>query len=283
MSVEIRARFEQYLHAVVERLSSDPRVVGLVAMGSTAERHRVDEWSDHDLAIVTKPGHQDELRRERGWVPDADRIVLDVVEWHGGGKVLFNDGRVIEFGVATVDELAGWAVHHHEVLLDRGGVAEAVERAVARSPRNAQADLTTTLELLIAHAHIGAGKAARGERLAASTSLRGDAVTYLLTALAITSPPDGRADYLDPRRRVEQTHPDVAAALSDAVRADERELARRLFDLTERLFGDRPEYPGAAIASVRARHGFPASYRDVANSGVAARSAAERRPDGAVG
>ncbi len=259
MTIEVRARFEQYLRSVVERLSADPRVVGLVAMGSTAERHRVDEWSDHDLAIVTKPGHQDELRRERGWVPDADRIVLDVVEWHGGGKVLFDDGRVVEFGVATVDELAGWAVHHHEVLLDRGGVADAVERAVARSPRNTDADLTTTLGLVIAHVHIGAGKAARGERLAASTSLRGDAVTYLLTALAVISPPDARADHLDPRRRVEQSHPAIASALVETVRAEELELARQLLDLTENLFGDRPEYPGGAVASVRARHGFPAS------------------------
>ena len=138
-------RFERYLNAVVERLAADPRVVGVVAMGSTAERERVDEHSDHDIAIVTLPGHQEALRRERTWLPDAERLVLDVVEWHGGGKLIFDDGRVVEFGVATTDELAGWAVHHHEVLLDRGGVADAVARAVAQSPRNADADLATTL------------------------------------------------------------------------------------------------------------------------------------------
>lgn len=258
MDDQIRTRFEQYLEAVADRLRTDPRVIGLVGMGSTAERHRVDEWSDHDLAIVTLPGHQEELRRERTWLPDAEHLVLDVVEWHGGGKLVFDDGRVVEFGVATPDELATWNVHHHDVLFDRGGVAEAVAVAVARSPRNADAGLGSSLALVIAHTHIGAGKAARGERLAASTALRGDAITYLLTALAVISPPDARADHLDPRRRLEQSHPAIAAALIAAMRAEELELARQLLDLTESLFGDRPEYPGTAVASVRARHGFPA-------------------------
>lgn len=152
----VRTRFEQYLQAVIDRLRLDPRVIGLVAMGSTAERHRVDEWSDHDLAIVTLPGHQEALRRDRSWLPDAEHLVLDVIEWHGGGKLVFDDGRVVEFGVATPDELAAWSVHHHDVLLDRGGVADAVALAVARSPRNAEADLASTLAIVVAHTHTSA-------------------------------------------------------------------------------------------------------------------------------
>jgi hypothetical protein len=252
----IRTRFEQYLHAVTDRLRDDPRVIGLVGMGSTAERDRVDEWSDHDLAIITLPGHQEALRRERSWLPDADHLVLDVIEWHGGGKLVFDDGRVVEFGVATPDELAQWSVHHHEVLLDRGGVAVAVAQAVARSPRNADADLADTLAIVVAHTHIGAGKATRGEVLAASTALRGDAVTALVTAVAIMSAPDARADYLDPRRRLEQTHPEVARSLVEAMRLDELALARRLLEIAERLAGDHPVFPRAAVEAVRRRHGW---------------------------
>jgi len=257
MNDDVRTRFEQYLADVTERLRADPRVVGLVGMGSTAERDRVDEWSDHDLAIITLPGHQDALRRERTWLPDADRLVLDVIEWHGGGKLIFDDGRVVEFGIATPDELAQWSVHHHDVLLDRGGVAEAIERAVSRSPRNADADLASTLAIVIAHTHIGAGKAARGERLAASSALRGDAVTALVTVVAIISAPDARSDHLDPRRRFEHTHPDVARSLVEAMRLDELCLARHLLELTEQLVGDRPEFPRAAVEAVRRRHGWP--------------------------
>lgn len=256
MSESTLDRFEQYLGSVADRLRGDPRVLGLVAMGSTAERHRVDEWSDHDLAIVTVPGAQEELRRERSWLPDADHLVLDVIEWHGGGKLIFDDGRVVELGVASPHELSRWSVHHHDVIFDRGGVAEAVARAVASSPRNAQADLRDTLAALVAHTHIGAGKAARGERLAASAALRGDAVTALLTAVAVISPHDDRADHLDPRRRVERTHPALAAELLATLREDELTVARRLIDLTEAVFGDRDEFPHAAADAVRRRHGW---------------------------
>ena len=68
---------------------------------------------------------------------------------------------------------------------------------------------------------------------------------------------NARADYLDPRRRVERTHPEVAANLAEAMRSDELTLARRLLELTEQLFGDRPQYPGAAVDVVRQRHGWP--------------------------
>jgi predicted nucleotidyltransferase len=249
----VRERFEQYLLAVTERLRADPRVIGLVAMGSTAERNRVDAWSDHDLAIITRPGHQEELRRERDWLPDADRLVLDVVEWHGGGKLVFDDGRVVEFGVATAEELQRWSVHHHEVLFDHGGVAAAVAAAVAQSPRTRDADLTHELQLVVAYVLIGAGKARRGEVLAGGSVLRGDAVGHFLTALAIISEPDQRADRLDPRRRIEQTHPELALTLADAIRGEEHALALTLLDLAEAAFGHRPEYPAAAVAAVRRR------------------------------
>mgnify|MGYP003683835749 CR=1 FL=1 len=256
MTAGTRELFEQYLWTVRDRLVGDDRILGLVGMGSTAERHRVDEWSDHDLAIVTTPGHQEQVRRERWWLPDAERIVLDVIEWHGGGTLVFDDGRVIEFGVASTDELAAWSVHHHDVLLDRGGVAEAVARAVARSPRNRDASLADALALVVAKVHLGAGKARRGEALAASALLRGDAVTHLLTAVAVLSPVDNRADYLDPRRRIELTHPDLAKSLADALRLDDVALAGRLLQLVESVASHRPEFPHDALAVVRARHGW---------------------------
>ncbi len=43
---DARARFEEFLDAVEHGLAERDDVVGLVGMGSTAERDRVDEWSE---------------------------------------------------------------------------------------------------------------------------------------------------------------------------------------------------------------------------------------------
>lgn len=250
-------RFETYLDAVRERLAADPRVVGLVGMGSTAERWRVDEWSDHDLAIIVTAGDEEAFRRGRAWLPDAERLVIDVVEWHGGAKLVFDDARVIELGVATTDSIRTWAVHHYDVLLDRGGVAEAVADAVAHSAYTRDGELREQLQLVVATVRLGAGKALRGEVLAGGEMLRHDALGHLLSAAAICSPPDDRSDLLDPRRRVELTHPQLAAALAEAVRQPERELALRLLALMEEHFGDRDAFPHAGVETVRTRLAAP--------------------------
>ena len=54
-----------------------------------------------------------------------------MLEHHGGGKVIDDDGHVIEFGVTTVDGLGDWFGNRYEVLVDRGGVRDALEQ-VAR-------------------------------------------------------------------------------------------------------------------------------------------------------
>lgn len=250
-------RFEDYLLAVRERLAADPRVVGLVGMGSTAERWRVDEWSDHDLAIIVTPGAEEAFRTGRTWLPDAEQLVIDVVEWHGGAKLVFDDARVIELGVATTETIRTWAVHHHDVLLDRGGVAEAVADAVAGSTHTRDGDLRAQLQLVVATVRIGVGKALRGEVLAGGEMLRHDAVGHLLAAVAIASPPDARADLLDPRRRVELTHPELAASLAEAIRLPERELGLRLIAILQEQFGDRTEFPHAGVGAVRSRIAAP--------------------------
>ena len=126
--------FTAWLDDAVERLSASAEVVGVVAMGSTADVSRADEWSDHDVAIVVRPGIESRFRDSIDWMPDADRVTLRTVEWHGGGKALMDDGRMVEWGVATVSSLARWLADDARVLLDRGGVADTVAAALSAPP-----------------------------------------------------------------------------------------------------------------------------------------------------
>jgi hypothetical protein len=65
------ARFTSFCSRLRERLVARVDVVGLVWMGSTADRERVDEWSDHDFALVTTDGTEERLRADLGCRPGA--------------------------------------------------------------------------------------------------------------------------------------------------------------------------------------------------------------------
>lgn len=77
---DIRARHQAWLTSVEKRLSQQADVFGLVAFGSTANVARVDEWSDHDLAIMVRVGSEDHYRDGSAWLPRLDAVVKSTVE-----------------------------------------------------------------------------------------------------------------------------------------------------------------------------------------------------------
>jgi hypothetical protein len=48
--------FEEYSRAFVQALAAFDNVVGIVALGSTADPRIQDSWSDHDFAVVLRDG-----------------------------------------------------------------------------------------------------------------------------------------------------------------------------------------------------------------------------------
>jgi hypothetical protein len=250
--------FDQFLDQLSETATASPHVVGLAGFGSTAARERVDEWSDHDFAWITAPGAEDTYRHDLTWLPDADSIALSVIEHHGGVKVIYDDGHVLEFGITDVDALRTWAGNSIRVVVDKGGVAESVA-AVLRAPI---ADTDPTgyrfVALLLTQVLVGVGRYRRGEVLSASGLIRGEAVNHLLAAVAARK---GMAstnlDSLDPRRRVEKDFAELGVELEQAVRHDPETAARRLVDIAEReLSHGWPEFPHRGLTALRRRLGW---------------------------
>jgi hypothetical protein len=63
-----------FTEALRRSLEADPRVLGLVAVGSMAEREtRPDAWSDHDFLVVVSPGAQEEMRNELACIRQPGR------------------------------------------------------------------------------------------------------------------------------------------------------------------------------------------------------------------
>jgi predicted nucleotidyltransferase len=258
-NTDVRARFRRYLDELAAIARNRDDVVGLVAFGSTADRDRVDEWSDHDFAWITQPGAEDRYRHDLSWLPGHERIALSVVEHHGGVKVVYDDGRRLEFGIAAVDDFSSWAGAPAEVIVGDESVRRATEDVTARRPEGA-VDAARELRLMLTQIHSGVGRTRRGETLSGSGLVRFEAVNHLARALAARLPGDTvRLDPLDPRRRFDLVHPEMAARLEAAVRQPIEEAARALVDLSEELLAAGwDEYPRAGVAAVRARMGWSA-------------------------
>jgi len=248
--------FVAWRDAVVASLSKREDVVGVAGLGSTAATGRADEYSDLDLFIMTAPGAEDRYRHLVDWMPDADDVVLHLVEWHGGGKVLFRDGRFIEWGVGTPEAVATWLAGEGKVLFDRGGAAEALAQA-QRTPHpvNGMSEhdaLATFLFLL----HLGVARARRGEIASAGEVIRSEAVAALLRAAraGLEAEDNGVLDPIDVRRRVERAFPALAEGIAAAVAQDPEPAARALLAVAELQFGER--IPAAAVAAISNRYAW---------------------------
>lgn len=251
------AAYQRFTAALSGRLAGDPDVLGLVALGSmSGEPPGPDTWSDHDFFVVTRPGAQERLRADPGWLPDASRVVLWHRETAHGLKVVWDDGHLAELAVFDPDELALARVNRYRVLLDRADVAArmAAVRSATEARRAAEAPDPRWLggqflgELLV-----GAGRAARGERTSAHFRVRSAALLHLLALVQRLVPPQGSAvpDGLDVSRRVERAFPGFASELEAALARPVPPAARALLDAAERILGERAPWPPAAAAAVR--------------------------------
>lgn len=257
MSTTTASDFGARLHKLVAAAAARPEIIGVVGFGSTADQARADEWSDHDLALITQPGHEAALRRPLDWVPHPARIVLAVVDRHDAVTVVWDAGEVLEYGVATLEDFAGWPADRAEVLLDRGGVAEVVRDMLARTSADDAVDVGQRIRIAFVKLLVGVGRARRGELLAANRNIRGEALEHLLAAWAAALPGDRAGldsrDSLDPHRRFERAHPALAAHADAALRLHVESTARTLLALAEESLGSHPGFPTEALIAIRRR------------------------------
>lgn len=251
-------RFTRFIELLTATAVSRPDIVGLVGMGSTAQRDRVDEWSDHDFALVTEPGAEERYRSELSWLPGDASIALSVVEHHGGVKVIYDDGHVLEFGITSLHGLAEWAGNTSDVFYDTGGVADAFAAMVARPFPAGAPDDARDIRLVLTQVLIGVGRYRRGEVLSAGESVRAEALAPLLRVLGRRLDGDRwMLDSLDPRRRFEFVHPALAARIAASLEGDVESAGRELLAIAEtELEPHWDQFPRRGLAAVRQRLGW---------------------------
>lgn len=247
------SRYRRFTDELVERLDADDRVIGVVALGSTAATsHPPDTWSDHDVWIVTRDGAAADLRSDVSWLPEASRIVLLVPETLHGRSVIYDDGHLVEFAVFDDAELEVARANSFRVLLDRCDLRRRMEEIAERTSIAAGTPAVDELGTLLSQITIGVNRFARGERLSAGQLVRCHAARTLIGLLAGAGEraASGRLDTLDPTRRFEQVDPDVAGEVGSALDGSILDAASALLDVAERELPSRVD--AAAFRAVRA-------------------------------
>lgn len=233
--------FRRFTDDLRVRLASDARVLGLVALGSMAERdYGPDRWSDHDFFVIVAPGSAEAFRSNLSWLPVRGDIVFVLRETAHGLKVLYRDAHLLELAVFEPGDVALAKADRARVLLDRGGVAEAIEAVTRHGDSGAvEPDLRYELGMLVSDLLVGFGRYRRGEWLSAHERIAGQAVGHLLRATALLPAPHrSLLDALDPRRRFERVHPALGTELRSLVSSPVPEMARGLLAVARREVGD---------------------------------------------
>lgn len=222
--------FLDYQRRLVEAVSKRSDVLGLMFAGSSANIVRADKYSDHDFYLVVEDQVAEKYRQELDWLPDSENILLRPRETQHGLKVMYRDGRLLEFAVFADSELDSQiAPQDRVVAFDRGGIAERIEAITLADSKtfNAEDELALFLTLL----HIGLGRARRGEIVAANQHIKSYAVNHLVGIIRHSTGDSANADSLNRYRRFELDRPEEAAAIAMALDVPAEQAAADLIEI----------------------------------------------------
>jgi hypothetical protein len=247
--------YHNLLSRILGSLQRDPLVVGMIALGSTADPTLRDKWSDHDFWIITQPGREDYYLDSADWLPDSKQILISVRHGAHYRAALYRDGHKVEYGVFESGTAYQGKIERYSVLLERGGMVSLASgvREEARTIRREQVFRPTNLANLAILVWTAYERHGRGEWLAGERylSFAIDLFLDLMTAYVLPEE-EKRADFLDPRRRLEQRRPQLASELREILATADAASGARLLRIAEReLREEAAELEWDAIETVR--------------------------------
>ena len=232
-------RFLDYSARLAASAEGIDDVIGLVLVGSAADTSRADEWSDHDFFWVVRNGLGEKYRDDLSWIPDIDQAVLHPRETQHGLKVVFTDGRVLEFAVFEDSELELASLNAYAVAVDKTDIAARCDAIAARSKVQPEFNWSKEFELFLALILIGTGRHRRGETLVAGQFIRSYALRNLLGLVRAAQAPvpgtESKEDNLDRFRRFEIQYPSLGRRIENALQKDLNDAARDLLQIAEDL------------------------------------------------
>ena len=227
----------EFSASLAANVSANPKLLGVVLVGSTSDTSRIDEWSDHDFFLITQEGEGEAFRQDLSWLPLENEIAWAVRETAHGLKVVYNFGHVLEFAVFNDSELELAKVNAATVASDKAKLTARVDALREASKPTTVANLQSELELLLSHILIGVGRFRRGEVLIAGEQIRSYLMGNLLTLISSWVAPvpgsESTEDNLNRFRRFERRYPVSAERIAAALAGDVESAARSILELVE--------------------------------------------------
>jgi hypothetical protein len=248
--------YNAYTHELTKRLEPDPRVLGLIALGSMAEADLRDEYSDHDFWLIVAAGTESHFLSDLSWLPRIAAEPLAVIRFGDrGASILHRDRHVTEFAVLTETSLKDQPTDRYAILLDRLDLEQMLPTLVANArARRAESDhwpdAVGNLALVV---WTGVARHYRGELLASQKYLRYQAVQCILNiAKAAGLLSDPAANFLDPWRRLERINPGLAGDLLASFEQPALTAAKTLLNVADaQLRPHTLDHAWTAIDTVR--------------------------------
>lgn len=232
--------YQKFTLDLQNRLKQDPRVLGLIAVGSMSERdYSPDRWSDHDFFVVVSSGSQEHFRTNLSWLPNPGSIVFHFRETAHGLKVLYRSGHLLEFAIFDPNELHLAKVNRYRVLLDRDSIENHMQQVVLETRRWDEASASDDLfhfGQFLTNILVGFGRYQRGEKLSGQQFVKNSAFRHLTILLTRHLPSADKSvlDNIDPFRRIEIAYPKIARELNELCNLDVPAAALGLLLLTDR-------------------------------------------------
>jgi hypothetical protein len=228
--------FLDYQDQLLAKVSKRDEVLGLMFAGSAADTSRVDEHSDQDFFLIVVDGKAESFRQNLDWLPDHNQILLSPRETEHGLKVVYSNGRVLEFAIFEDSELDSHvAPIDNRVVLDKKDIAPRINK-IAKKAAPKAVNVETEFELFLSLIQIGVGRFRRGEQIAADQHIKSYALEKLLGLIRELAPAaSSKADSLNRFRRFEFDYPALGARIQSATRLDAETCAMELVAIATEL------------------------------------------------
>jgi hypothetical protein len=238
MDASPAARLLGRLDAIGRALADSGHALALIGLGSVGrETERLDAWSDLDFFVVVEPGHKARYLTRLDWLAAAAPLVWQFRNTVDGHKALMDDGVFCEFAVFEPQELSAIPFAPGRLVWRRADADPALAEPRRPLPTPSR-DETWIVGEALSCLFVGLQRWRRGERLAATRMVQGQALDRLIELDALRTPAAGAAaaDPFNGERRLEARRPALAAELPALVPGYERtpQAALAMLDALER-------------------------------------------------